>query len=130
MATMGPYNPRTADIAESLAMVWVRLGDVDKGLRLLEQALRGHEKAYGLDHTSTLETRGNLARTLVKAKHDEAMPHLEAVVLREVPPSLRIDLQDPSFDGMRKMHAFQTLETEASRRQEESLLIRALFVST
>ena len=120
VATMGPYNPRTADIAESLAMVWVDLGDLDQGLRLLEQALRGHEKAYGPDHTSTLETRGNLARTLVKAKrYGEAMPHLEAVVLREVPPSLRIDLQDQLFDPMRQMHAFRELEAEVSRRQEE-----------
>jgi tetratricopeptide (TPR) repeat protein len=117
---MGPDNPRTADIAESLGVVWVDLGDLDKGLRLLEQALRGHEKAYGPDHTSTLETRGNLGRTLVKAKrYDEALPHLEALVLREVPPSLRIDLQDQLFDPMRRMHAFQELEAEVGRRQGE-----------
>ncbi len=120
MATMGPHNPRTADIAESLAMLWVSLGDLDKGRQLLEQALRGHEQAYGPDHTSTVETRGNLARTLVKAqRYDEAMPHLEAVVLRDVPPSLRIDLEDPSFDRMRTMQAFRELETEVSRRRTE-----------
>ena len=68
-------------------MAWVSLGDLEKGRQLLEQALRGHEKAYGADHTSTLETRGNLARTLVKAKrYDEALPHLEAVVLRTCRP--------------------------------------------
>ena len=122
MATMGPHNPRTADIAESLGTLWVSLGDIDKGRQLLEQALRGHEQAYGPDHTSTLETRGNLARTLVKAKrYDEAMPHLEAVVLRDLPPSLRIDLQDSSFDRMRKMPAFRELETEVSRRQTERM---------
>ena len=118
MATMGPDNPRTSDIAESLAMAWVSLGDLEKGRQLLEQALRGHEKAYGADHTSTLETRGNLARTLVKAKrYDEALPHLEAVVLRDVPPAMRIDLQDPSFDPMRQMHGFRELEMAASRRE-------------
>ncbi len=120
MATMGPDNPRTADIASSLAMVWADLGDLDKGLRLLDQALRGHEKAYGPDHGSTLETRRNLGRTLVKAKrYDEAMPHLEAVVLREVPPSLRIDLQEQLFDPMRQMPAFRELETAVSRRHGE-----------
>jgi non-specific serine/threonine protein kinase/serine/threonine-protein kinase len=120
MATMGPHNPRTADIAGSLAMLRVSLGDLDKGRQLLEQALRGHEQAYGPDHRSTLETRGNLARTLVKAKrYDEAMPHLEQIVLRDVPPSLRIDLGDPSFDRMRKMRAFRELETRVSRRQQE-----------
>lgn len=120
MATMGPDNPRTSDIAESLAMAWVSLGDLEKGRQLLEQALRGHEKAYGADHTSTLETRGNLARTLVKAKrYDEALPHLEAVVLRDVPPAMRIDLQDPSFDPMRQMHGFRELEMAASRREAE-----------
>ncbi len=120
VATMGPYNPRTADIAQSLAMVWVELGDLDKGLRLLDQALRGHEKAYGPDHTSTLETRGDLGRTLVKARrYDEAIPHLEAVVLREVPPRLRIDLHDQLFDPMRQMPAFRALEAKVSQRQVE-----------
>ena len=119
MSTMGPHNPRTADVAESLALLWVSLGDLDKGRQLLEQALRGHERAYGPDHTSTLETRGNLARTLVKAKrYNEAMPHLREVVLRDVPPSLRIDLRDPSFNLMRKTHAFRELEAEVSRHSE------------
>ena len=120
MTTMGPHNPRTADVAESLGLLWVSLGDLDKGRKLLEQALRGHEQAYGSDHTSTLETHGNLARTLVKAKrYDEAIPHLEKVVLRDVPPDIRIDLGDPSFDRMRTMHAFRELETAVSRRQKE-----------
>jgi eukaryotic-like serine/threonine-protein kinase len=117
MATMGPHNPRTADIAESLALVKVDLGDVDSGVALLQQALQGHEKAYGRDHTSTLETRGHLARSLVKSKrYDEAMPHLEAMVLRDVPEGFRIDLQDPLFDRMRSMPAFRSLEAAASRR--------------
>ncbi len=117
MATMGADNPRTADIADSLALVKVDLGDVENGVALLEQALQGHEKAYGRDHTSTLETRGHLARSLVKAKrYDDAMPHLEAMVLRDVPEGLRIDLQDPLFDRMRSMPAFRALEAAASRR--------------
>ena len=117
MATMGAHNPRTADIASSLALVKVDLGDVEDGVALLEQALQGHEKAYGRDHTSTLETRGHLARSLVKAKrYDDAMPHLEAMVLRDVPEGLRIDLQDPLFDRMRSMPAFRALEAAASRR--------------
>ena len=117
MATMGAHNPRTADIANSLALVKVDLGDVENGVALLEQALQGHEKAYGRDHTSTLETRFHLARSLVKAKrYDDAMPHLEAMVLRDVPEGLRIDLQDPLFDRMRAMPAFRALEAAASRR--------------
>jgi len=73
----------------------------------------------GPDHSSTLETRGNLARTLVKAgRYDEAMPHLRAVVLRDVPASIRIDLHDPAFDRMRKTQAFRQLEEEVRRRAE------------
>jgi non-specific serine/threonine protein kinase/serine/threonine-protein kinase len=119
MATMGPHNPRTADIADSLAMLWVSLGDLDKGRQLLEQALRGHEQAYGAGHSSTLETRGHLARTLVKAgRYKEAIPHLRDIVLRDVPTRLRIDLHDPAFDRMRNMPEFRGLEGEISRRHK------------
>ena len=55
----------------------------------------------------------------MRNKEDEALPHLEAVVLRDVPAAIRIDLQDPSFDPMRQMHGFRELEMEAGRRQAE-----------
>jgi non-specific serine/threonine protein kinase/serine/threonine-protein kinase len=111
MATMGPYNPRTADVAESLGTALVARGDVDRGVRLLEQALRGQEQAYGPDHSSTLITRIHLARALVKAKrYAEAMPHLQDLVLRDLPERLRIDLSDGFFDGIRKTPAFRALQ--------------------
>jgi hypothetical protein len=37
---------------------------------------------------------------------------------RDVSPNLRIDLQDPSFDQMRKMQGFRELEMEVSRQDE------------
>lgn len=120
MASMGPNNPRTADVAESLAMLQVSLGELEKGRVLLESAWRSQEKAYGPNHSSTLETRGDLARTLVKARrYNEAIPHLRAVASHDVRPALRIDLQDPLFDPMRHMQAFQALESDARRYNGE-----------
>ena len=40
-------------------------------------------------------------------------------ILRDVPPALRIDLHDPSFDPMRQMHGFRELEMASSRREAE-----------
>jgi non-specific serine/threonine protein kinase/serine/threonine-protein kinase len=116
MTTMGPDNPRTSDIAESLGTLWATLGDLEKSRQLLEQALRGHLRAYGPDHSSTLETRADLALTLVKSgRYDEAMPHLRDVLAKDASPSPRIDLSDASFDRMRKMPAFLELQAQASR---------------
>jgi non-specific serine/threonine protein kinase/serine/threonine-protein kinase len=121
MAAMGPDNPRTADVAESLGTLEVTLGDLKGGTALLEQAFRNHRRAYGPKHFATLETQGNLARSLVLDKrYEEAMPHLTAVVLGNPPPQYRIDLRDPLFDPLRKMPSFRILQADAERHSEQS----------
>ncbi len=121
MTALGPDNPRTADVAESLGMLRISLGDFKEGTALLEQALRGHQRAYGSKHSSTLETQGNLARSLIKAKrYDEAIPHLRAVVLGDPPRKFRIDLGDPLFIAMRNMPSFRALQADAARHAEQS----------
>ncbi|HZS55430.1 MAG TPA: tetratricopeptide repeat protein, partial [Bryobacteraceae bacterium] len=121
MTSLGSDNPRTADVAESLGTLRVSLGDLAGGTALLEQALNSHLKAYGPTHSSTLETQGNLARTLVKAKrYEEAIPHLRAVVLSNAPPQFRIDLNDRLFNGMRKIPSFRALEADADRHAQQT----------
>lgn len=117
MAAMGPDNPRTADVAESLGTLRVSLGDLKGGIALLEQALRNHLRAYGPKHFATIETQGNLARSLIKAtRYKEAIPHLRAVVLSNAPPQFRIDLQDPLFNPMRRMPSFRALQAYAGSK--------------
>jgi tetratricopeptide (TPR) repeat protein len=117
MAALGANNPRTADVAESLGTLRVSLGDLKGGAALLEQALESHLKAYGPNHSSTLETQGNLARTLVKARrYEEAIAHLRAVVLSDTCPArFRINLHDPSFNAMQNMPSFRDLQADAER---------------
>jgi non-specific serine/threonine protein kinase/serine/threonine-protein kinase len=120
MNTMGPDNPRTADVAASLAAVKNALGDPGGAILLLEQAFRGHAKAYGTDHTSTIETRVDLARTLVRTgRYDEAIVHLQDLAPRDLAGSLKLDLQEPLLDPLRKMPAFIELEARANRLKDE-----------
>jgi serine/threonine protein kinase len=119
MTKMGPDSPRTADVAETLGTLWAGLGDLEKSRVLLEQALRNHQRAYGPNHFATIETRGNLIRTLVKAKrYQEVFPHLRVMVLTNIAATQRIDLQDALFDPMRKMRSFEELEREVRMRSE------------
>jgi non-specific serine/threonine protein kinase/serine/threonine-protein kinase len=126
MAAMGPDNPRTGDVAESLGTLWVSLGNVEKGRLLLEQALRNHARAYGANHFATMETRGYLIRTLVKARrYQEAIPHLRALVLSKARGRPPIDLNDAVFDPMRRMRAFAELARQARVRSGETSLAAA-----
>ncbi|MEO8127973.1 MAG: tetratricopeptide repeat protein, partial [Bryobacteraceae bacterium] len=92
----------------------LRLGDHVKGLELLARAFEISNRTLGPEHSETLETRRDLALALVSVqRYDEAIPHLRAIVLRDLPPSLRIDMDDSMFDPMRNNPAFQALKAES-----------------
>src|SRR5215831_951000 len=116
-AALGPGHRRTANLVGSLGMLKVRLGDLDNGLRLLDQSFRTHVRALGPNDADTIESRKNLALALVKAqRHEEAIPHLRELMSGDVPPGVRIDLNDALFNGMRSLRAFREMEEEVARR--------------
>jgi tetratricopeptide (TPR) repeat protein len=115
-AALGADHLRTANLVGSLGMLRVRLGDVETGQRLLEESFQTHLHVSGPKHPGTLESRKNLALALVKAKrYKEAIHHLREILLADA-PGARIDLNDPSFSGMRALPAFRELKELLARR--------------
>ena len=114
---LGPDSPFTAGLIESLAIVRIRLGHVEDGLRLLERSLHAFQRAYGAEHSETVESHRNMVVALAMAsRYEEAVVHLKEVVLRDVDPRFRMDLKDQFFNPFRRLPAFQRLEAEVTRR--------------
>jgi hypothetical protein len=69
--SLGPDNPRTADSLHTLGLLMVRRGHPADGLQLLERGLTVYEKAYGPDHTRTVNAR----RAVAMAKDEVKKAH-------------------------------------------------------
>jgi serine/threonine protein kinase/tetratricopeptide (TPR) repeat protein len=116
--SLGENNPLTAALVESLGIVQMRLGNLEAGLGLLARALAAYQKAYGPDHSETIESHRNMVVGLTMLKrYDEVIPHLREVVLRDVDPNLRLDLSDRFFDPMRNLPAFKSVVAEVEKRK-------------
>ncbi len=114
-SALGPENVRTGEALEMLGLLRLHLGQFAEARQLFRRSLRLLEQAYGPDHTDTIESRRTIALAYVKAGRDEeALPHLREIVFRDLPPRLRIHLEDPMFDRMRGLAAFQELQTKAA----------------
>jgi hypothetical protein len=63
-------------------------------------------------------------------RYDEAIPHLRETVRSNVPPSLQIDLKDPSLADMRGLQSFSELEAELARRSASAKIMRPEAIIT
>jgi eukaryotic-like serine/threonine-protein kinase len=102
-AALGPDNVRTHQLRKSLGLVRIGAGAVDEGYALLRSAIAGMERKYSGKHTDVLAAHRDAGIALVQARrYSQALPHLERVTGPETPARLRIDLNDSSFDGLRR----------------------------